>query len=151
MSAFSRLLGCDCAERTGKEIHREPQTGRRSANECNGKLQFDAIETMWDWLSYNQDLGMPGEDAQASLEISSMSHIIDDQESLDKPKIPDPKNDYRAKSAMETTKILIDHLAKEKFLYDNGIAIHRSVGELRGVDKLLMDTVVDKESASSKC
>jgi MtaA/CmuA family methyltransferase len=75
--------------------------------------------------------------------IPTWSHIIEDYATLNKLEVPDPKKDYRIKSAMETTRILIDEMAKEKFLYMTMVSPFTLVGELRGVETLMMDTILE--------
>ena len=106
------------------------------------RCQFDAIETMWDWLTVVEALGCEVKIPEVG-SIPTWGHIINDQESLNKLEIPDPAKDYRIKSAMETTRLLINKLAKEKFLYMTMVSPFTLVGELRGVETLMMDTILE--------
>lgn len=127
-----------------KESIDNPKLAAEAQVNVTQQCQFDAIETMWDWLSVVEALGCEVKIPEVG-SIPTWGHIIYDYDTLNKLEVPDPKNDYRAKSAMETTKILIEKMAKEKFLYMTMVSPFTLVGELRGVDKLMMDTIIEPD------
>jgi MtaA/CmuA family methyltransferase len=124
-----------------------PKLAAEAQMKVTKSCQFDGIETMWDWLTVVEALGCEVKIPELG-SIPTWSSIVKDRDSLSKLETPDPSADYRAMSAMETTRILIDNLAKEKFLYMTMVSPFTLVGELRGVETLMMDTVIDPDFVS---
>jgi MtaA/CmuA family methyltransferase len=58
---------------------------------------------------------------------------------LDSLEVPDPEKDYRVQSAMHTTNIIRNKLGSDKFLYMTLVSPFTLVGELRGVENLMLD------------
>ncbi|MHC1604929.1 MAG: uroporphyrinogen decarboxylase family protein [Candidatus Methanofastidiosia archaeon] len=127
----------------GKSIE-DPKLAALAQIDVTDKCEFDGLETMWDWLAPVEALG-----CQVSIpdvgNPSTMSHVISGPEILDKMEQPDPEKDYRIKSAMQTTELLIEKLGKEKFLYMTLVCPFTMVGELRGVENLMIDLYDDPE------
>jgi uroporphyrinogen decarboxylase len=106
---------------------------------------FDGIETMWDWSApLAESLGC--EIKQPDFGVgSTWTHILDNQDALDRLQVPNPEKDRRLSAAMSVTEVLVDRLSKAKFLYMTITAPYTLLGELRGVDKLMMDTFMDRD------
>ncbi len=125
----------------GKSIE-NPKLAALAQIDVTNKCEFDGLETMWDWLAPVEALG-----CQVNIPDvggpNTMTHIISGPDVLDKMEQPDPEKDYRAKSAMQTTKILMEKIGKEKFLYMTLVCPFTLVGELRGVENLMLDLYDD--------
>lgn len=127
---------------------KNPKLAAEVQFELANKCGFDAIETMWDWLAMVEKIGCKANIPDVG-SPSTASHIITDQAVLDSLEIPDPSSDYRAVAASETTRHLIDKFDKEKFLYMTLVSPFTLVGELRGVENLMLDMYDDKSFVDS--
>lgn len=110
--------------------------------------EFDLLESMWDWLSPVEALGCEVKIPDFG-SIPTWSNIINEPEDLDKVVIPDLKKDYRFEASMETTRILAQELGKEKFLVQTMVSPFTLAGEMRGVEAMMMDTVMDPDFVHS--
>ena len=108
--------------------------------ECN----IDGAETMWDWLLPAEAMGCEVKIPEHGT-IPTVSHIVHSAADLDKLKIPEVKNFYRFKGARETTKIMAEKIGKERFLMASLLSPFTLAGELRGVEDMMMDCILEEE------
>jgi uroporphyrinogen decarboxylase len=128
---------------TVEESIEKPELGAQAQIKAVKDCDFDGLEVTWDWLSPAGTLGCDIKMPELGAPIT-MSHIIEDQSSLDALEVPDFSKDYRFKSSMESAKILIDELGKDRYLYCTAVAPFTLAGELRGVEKLMRDCFKNK-------
>ena len=133
--------------KVGDSIER-PMMAAKAQMATLRSCEFDLLESMWDWLSPVEALGCEVKIPDFG-SIPTWSNIINEPEDLDKVVIPDPKKDYRFKASMETTRILAQELGKEKFLAQTMVSPFTLAGEMRGVETMMMDTVMDPDFVHS--
>jgi MtaA/CmuA family methyltransferase len=107
---------------------------------------FDAFEASWDWLSPVEVLGCKVS-VPVKGEIVTKTRIISGPESLSRIEPVDPRKDRRAVSAAKTAEALVREMGDEKFLYSTLCCPFTLVGELRGVEALLLDIVMQPDFA----
>lgn len=117
---------------------KDPKLAAKAQIEMVNKCEMDGFETMWDWLCPAEALGCTPDIVDVG-SPSTAIHIIDGPDKLEGLEAPDPASDYRAKSAFDCTKAVIDKLGDQKFYYQTLVCPFTLVGELRGVEALMMD------------
>ena len=122
----------------------DPMKAARAQMDTVESCKFDLLETIWDWLSPVEALGCEVKIPDFGT-IPTWAGIINEPGDLDKVEIPDPTKDYRFMAAMETTRILAEELGKEKFLIQTVVSPFTLAGEMRGVETMMMDTVMEPE------
>jgi MtaA/CmuA family methyltransferase len=126
----------------------DPALAARAQIEVARSCQFDSIETMWDWLSPVEAIGCEVKMPEYGT-IPTWAGVISDQASVDKLEAPDPLKDYRMKASLETTRILADKLGKEKYLMMTMVSPFTLAGEFRGVEAIMMDSVLEPDFVRS--
>ena len=129
-----------------KESIDNPIRAARAQIQAVGACGFDAMGVMWDWLAPAEALGCEVKVPEHGT-IMTWTPVVEDRSSLDRLRIPDPGEDYRLKAAFETSELLMNELGKEKYLMASLAAPFTLAGELRGVGKLMMDTILDPDMA----
>jgi uroporphyrinogen decarboxylase len=125
---------------------RKPYYSAQAQIDAVNHCGFDAFEASWDWLSMVEMLGCSVK-IPTKGEIVTKNRVISGPESLDKLVVPDPKKDGRAVSAEKTAELLVREFGKEKFLYSTTCCPFTLIGELRGVEALLIDMVMQPDFA----
>lgn len=125
---------------TIRDSIKKPNLAARAQIEINRRCGFDAIESMWDWLSPVEALGCKVKVPEFG-EIPTGSHLIFGPSMLDEIVIPEPREDYRFISAMETSNALTRSIGNATFLYGSLCSPFTLIGELRGVEPLMLDIV----------
>lgn len=130
-----------------RESISKPLTAANAQIECSKKAGFDAFEASWDWLSPVEMLG-----SKVSIpvkgEIVTKTRRIIGPESLEKLERPDPRRDYRAVSAVQAANEIVKKVGRQKFLYSTLCSPFTLVGELRGVEALMLDLVMQPDFAT---
>lgn len=129
---------------TVKESINNPIKAARAQIQAVGSCGFDAFGAMWDWLAPAEALGCEVKMPEHGT-IVTWTPLVEDRSSLDRLRIPDPGEDYRLKAALKTSELLINELGREKYLMTSLAAPFTLAGELRGVGKLMMDTILDPD------
>jgi MtaA/CmuA family methyltransferase len=141
---FQALWALAESQVTVAESIEKPEVAAQSQIDAIKECDFDGLEVMWDWLSPAGTLGCDIKMPDVGAPIT-MSHILDDHTDLDKLQMPDFSQDHRFKNSVETGKILIDQLGKERYLYCTAVAPFTLAGEIRGVEKLMRDCFKKKD------
>lgn len=123
---------------------KDPALAARAQLEVVESCKFDSIETMWDWLSPVEAIGGEVKIPEYGT-IPTWTNVINDQSDIDKLEVPDPSKDYRMRASSETTKLLVNKLGTEKYLMMTMVSPFTLAGELRGVEALMMDCVLDPD------
>ncbi|HXZ23732.1 MAG TPA: uroporphyrinogen decarboxylase family protein [Methanomassiliicoccales archaeon] len=131
---------------TVKESIQKPVLAARAQIEANRRCGFDALESMWDWLSPVEALGCEVKIPESG-EILTGGHLICGPSSLDSISVPEPTEDYRFISAMEASKRLTEAIGDKTFLYGTLCCPFTLIGELRGVEPLMLDIVAEPSFA----
>lgn len=129
-----------------KESIAKPLAAAHAQIECCKKSGFDAFEASWDWLSPVEMLGSRV-NIPVKGEIVTKTRKIIGPESLEKMEHPDPKKDYRAASALQAADEIVKKVGKKNFLYSTLCSPFTLVGELRGVEALMLDLVMQPDFA----
>ncbi len=122
----------------------DPKLAAKAQVDIVDRCGFDGLETMWDWLSPVEALGCEVKIPEFGT-IPTWKGVIEDPSALDKLEIPNPKKDYRHEASVMTTKHLVKVFGKEKFLYMTTVCPFTLAGELRGVETMMLDTLMDPD------
>ena len=76
---------------------------------------------------------------------STVAPIINERGDLDKLEIPDIRLDHRMMSEAVEAEYLVRKISKERFLHISFIGPFTLVGELRGVETLMLDTLTEPD------
>ncbi|RZN45217.1 hypothetical protein EF808_07110 [archaeon] len=116
----------------------KPQLAASAQLKAVERCAFDGFETMWDWLAPVEAVGCTVDMPDVG-NPSTATHVVTSPSVLDSLEVPDPEKDYRLQSAMHTTSIIRNKLGSDKFLYTTLVSPFTLVGELRGVENLMLD------------
>lgn len=105
---------------------------------------FDAVEVLWDWLFPVEALGCAVKIPDRGT-IGTQTQIVNEPSDIDKLELPNLNNFYRYSSAKETAGIIADKIGKDHYLMASIPGPFTLAGELRGVDNMLFDTLVDPD------
>jgi len=125
---------------TIKDSIEKPNIAARAQIEINRRCGFDAMESMWDWLSPVEALGCNVRVPEFG-EIPTGSRLICGPSTLDEISVPEPSEDYRFISAMEASKAITKSIGSKTLLYGSICSPFTLIGELRGVEPLMLDIV----------
>jgi len=135
---FQGYWALDQMKVTVPDSIKDPKLAAEAQIAMVDKCEMDGFETMWDWLCPVEALGCTPDIPDVGAPSTAV-HAIQSPSDLEGLEVPDPSCDYRAKSAFECTQNLIDHYGDEKFYYLTLVLPFTLVGELRGVEALMMD------------
>ena len=110
-----------------------------AARECG----FDGYEMAWDLFSPVQALGCEVKFLDLGT-VSTVETIIDLPEDVDRICVPDLRNDVRLQSSLDSARWIMEKDG-ESMLHATMCAPFSLVGELRGLENLLMDSLIDEE------
>ncbi len=110
-----------------------------AARECG----FDGYEMAWDLFSPVQALGCEVKFLNL-VTVSTVETIIDLPEDVDRICVPDLRNDVRLQSSLDSARRIMEKDG-ESMLHATMCAPFSLVGELRGLENLLMDSLIDEE------
>ena len=105
---------------------------------------MDGVETMWDWLLPAEAMGC-GVSIPEHGTIPTITHIVNGPDDLDKLEIPSVGDFYRFAGAKKTAQIMADTLGMDHFLMSSILSPFTMAGELRGVEQLMMDCVMEED------
>jgi MtaA/CmuA family methyltransferase len=127
-----------------KESIENPERSARAQLSVMDSCGFDSIETMWDWLSPVEALGCEVKVPDFGT-IPTWTNIVKDHAALDKLEVPDPRKDYRFEASMKTTDLLAKEVGREKYLMLTTVAPFTLAGELRGVETMMLDSLMEPD------
>lgn len=129
----------------GPDAIKRPKLAAQAQIDIVGQCHFDGLETMWDWLSPVEALGCEVKIPDLGAIPTWTNVLSDDVDALSKLQVPEPAKDYRLKSSMETTEVVRKILGEEKFLYNTLVCPYTLAGELRGVETMMLDSLLEPE------
>lgn len=142
---FQGYWALDLAGISVMDSIRDPKTAAKAQFDIIDKCHIDGVETMWDWLLPAEFMGCEVKIPEHGT-IPTVSHIIDGPGDLVKlEEVPDPKDFYRFAGARETTKIMADTIGKDHFLMSSILSPFTLSGELRGVEQMMMDCLMEED------
>lgn len=103
---------------------------------------FDAVEVLWDWLFPVEALGCQVKIPEYGT-IATVKNVVNEPGDIDKLELPDLDKFYRYSSAKKTAGILSEKLGKDHYLMASMPGPFTLAGELRGVDSMLLDSLLD--------
>ena len=109
-----------------------------AARECG----FDGYEMAWDLFAAVQALGCEVKFLDSGT-VSTVGTIIDSPGDADRICVPDLRNDARLQSSLGSAREIME-MDGESMLYVTMCAPLSLVGELRGLENLLMDSLIDE-------
>ncbi len=129
----------------GPDSIRDPKMAAQAQIEIAKRCNFDGLETMWDWLSPVEALGCEVKIPDLGAIPTWTNILSDDPDRLGALEVPDPSKDYRLQSSMRVTEIMHKALGAEKFLYNTLVCPFTLAGELRGVETMMLDSLLEPE------
>jgi len=128
------------------ESLKDPKLAAAAQVEVARKCHFDALETFWDWLSPVEAIGCEVRVPKVG-EIATWKHIIAGPNSLEGLEHPDPYDDKRFVSGLETKKLVCRELKSESLCFGSICSPFTLAGEIRGVEALILDLIIEPEFA----
>ncbi|MFA5312122.1 MAG: uroporphyrinogen decarboxylase family protein [Methanomassiliicoccales archaeon] len=129
---------------TVRESIDHPERAAAAQLEVTRSCKFDAIETMWDWLAPVEALGCDVKIPEFGT-IPTYSTVINTPDDIGKLSVPDPRKDYRLNASLAATEVLASKIGREKFLHLTMVSPFTLAGELRGVEAIMMDQVLEPD------
>lgn len=120
----------------------KPQEAAKAQMAVIDRCGFDGFESMWDWLSMVEALGCKVKIPETGT-IPTIEPVIKSPADLDRISIPDPNRDYRFLSSVRSTEYLRSQVQDEKLLTMVVVSPFTLVGEMRGVEELMMETFTE--------
>ncbi len=108
----------------------------RAAQRCG----FDAFEGMWDWLTMAEAMGC-GVKIKDGMGAVTVDHVLAD--GIDDVPAPDPSADGRALSNRDALELCAEG---DSFVYSTVPGPFTLAGELRGLEQLMMDSILEPET-----
>ncbi len=107
-----------------------------------GPCCFDTVEVLWDWLFLVEALGCQVKIPEYGT-IATANNIVNEPSDIDKLELPNLDIFYRYSSAKKTAHILSEKLGKTHYLVASMPGPFTLAGELRGVESMLLDSLMD--------
>ncbi len=120
----------------------KPELAAQAQIDVADRCGFDGFESMWDWLSMVEALGCTVKVPETGT-IPTIEPVIKSPGDLDDISIPDPYKDYRMLSSIKSTEYLRSKVKDEKLLTMTIVSPFTLVGEMRGVEELMMETFTE--------
>lgn len=111
-----------------------------AARECG----FDGYEMAWDLFAPVQALGCEIKFLDSGT-VSTVSTIIDSPEDVERICLPDLRRDARLQSSLESARRIMEMDGTNSFLHATMSAPFTLVGELRGLENLLLDSLSEED------
>lgn len=122
---------------------RKPILGAQAQIKAAERFGFDAIETTGDFLIPPVEaLGCVVKQPDVGAG-STWTPIINEPGDLDGLEVPDMRLDHRMQSHAIATEHIISKVGKERFIQFSTIAPFTLIGDLRGVETFMLDTLTD--------
>ncbi|NLI74705.1 MAG: hypothetical protein GX369_08085 [Euryarchaeota archaeon] len=124
---------------------RDPEIGAEIQIKVAERFGFDAIEASGDcFMPYVEAMGAEVNQPDVG-PGSTQAPILNELADLDKLEVPDIRSDYRTQAHIAATEYLIDRVGNERYIQMTVIAPMTLAGELRGVEAIMMDTILEPE------
>jgi MtaA/CmuA family methyltransferase len=125
-----------------KDAIASPPLAVKAQIEVVRQCGFDVVEAMWDWLSPIQTSGCKVRIPEIG-DIPTCESIISGPNFLHKMEPLDPMEDKRFLSSLKDIDLINKKLGKDYYLSATLCCPFTMAGELRGVEALILDTLVE--------
>ena len=124
---------------------KKPKLGADAQILASEKFGFDALETTGDFLMPPVEaLGCEVKQPDVGAG-STWTPVIKEPSDLDKLEVPDIRLDHRMMSHTIATEHILEKVGKERFIQFSTIAPFTLVGDIRGIETVMLDTLTDPE------
>lgn len=141
---FQGYWGLEYSKVSVQKSYDNPALAAEAQLKVLEKCDFDGLEVFWDWQTPLQALGCEVNITEVG-GPSTKTHVVSDASSLEALDIPDPGQDKRLRSGIECASKLIDSIGDERYVYYDLMAPFTLAGELRGVEKMMLDLYTDPD------
>lgn len=124
---------------TPQDTMKSPETNAHIQSVISDICGFDGFEGMWDWLSMVEAMGCAVE-IRPGMGAVTVSHVLSAEPDATIEVSPD--EDPRAVANKNTISIL---LAGDKFIYATVPGVFTLSAELRGLEQLMMDSILERD------
>jgi uroporphyrinogen decarboxylase len=108
------------------------------------EFHMDGAEALWDWLQPAEAMGCEVMVPDFGT-IATVTHVIGEPGDLDRLKMPDLKNFRRFVASKESAAYIADHFKNDRFLIAPIPSAFTLSGELRGVEQMMMDCILEED------
>ncbi len=120
----------------------KPEAAAQANIELSERCGFDGYEAMWDWLTMVEAVGCEVKIPETGT-IPTMEPVLRTPDDLDALERPDPHKDYRMLSSIRSMEYMRKKVGDERFIYMEVVSPFTLVGEMRGVEELMMETFLE--------
>lgn len=139
---FFGYFACQAAGVTDVQIITDPDLAAKAIVGVGQECGFDGMEMIFDFLSPAEACGSRVKLPSYGL-IPVTDPVIKDLGDLDRLQVPDPREDLRFVSALSTAREVQSKLDRSHFLYATICAPFTLLGELRGLERLFFDLIIE--------
>ncbi|HOB37557.1 MAG TPA: uroporphyrinogen decarboxylase family protein [Methanomassiliicoccaceae archaeon] len=124
---------------------RDPEAGAEVQMKAAERFGFDGIEASGDcFMPYVEALGATVDQPDVG-PGSTQAPIVLETADLDRLEMPDIGEDVRTQANLRAARHLVDRVGRERFIHMSVIAPLTLAGELRGVEALMLDTILEPD------
>jgi MtaA/CmuA family methyltransferase len=124
---------------------RKPETGADVQIKVAERFGFDGIEASGDcFMPFVEAMGAKVDQPDVG-PGSTQAPILIEHADLDRLEMPDIRQDVRTRSHMAAAEHLVDKVGSERYVQMSVIAPLTLAGELRGVETLMLDTILEPQ------
>ena len=135
---FQGFWALDAAGLSIPSSYTNPMKGAEAQIKMLEVAPFDALEVFWDWLTPAEACGCKAVFPEKS-NPSTSEHIVKSMDDVSKLKVPDITKHVRSMNDFEVATYLHKKLGKERYTYLTLPLPFTLSGELRGVEKMMLD------------
>ncbi len=148
MPPFQGWWAMDYAGLTVSQGINDPKAAAKAQLDIVDRCGIDSIEVMWDWLYPVEALGCEVKIPEHGT-IGTQSHFVHEESQLDGIEVPNLDEFYRHATLRDATKYIYDAVGKDHYLLGIIPGPFTIAGELRGVEDMLMDIMLEPEFAEA--
>lgn len=141
---FQGWWAMDYAGLTVRQSITDPKLAAKAQLDIVDRCGLDSIEVMWDWLYPVEAMGCEVKIPEHGT-IGTQSHFVHEMSQIDGIELPDLDQFYRHATLRDATKIIYDAVGKDHYLLGIIPGPFTIAGELRGVEDMLMDMMLEPE------
>lgn len=141
---FQGYWALGVAGMTVRESIEKPEAAAQANIDISERCGFDGYESMWDWLTMVEAVGCKVKIPESGT-IPTMEPVVKEPDDLYSLIHPDPYKDYRMVSSIRSTEYMKDKVGEERFIYMEVVSPFTLVGEMRGVEELMMETFLEPD------
>ncbi|RLI15303.1 MAG: hypothetical protein DRO43_01605 [Candidatus Hecatellales archaeon] len=142
MPPFQGFWALDVAGLTTPQSFKDVSKTASAQLKVLEQCTFDGIEVLWDWLVPVEALGCKVDFPEKGNPITS-ENIVKSLEDVDKLEVPDIRKHARTVFDYEVAEALRDKIGRQHFTYITMPSPFTLAGELRGVESLLVDMMLN--------